>query len=185
MAPARRYTPEQVQALRDRYRAGEGSVTLANRLGMTETSMRAMLTGRTYADVPNPVTLRPPTQPKLTHEQVGVLRERYQAGETVTALSREYGLSFPSCHATVAGTNYVDAPGPTGIIKRRTLTTELNDLVEQVKARPGTWARLGPKPRSHADRFRRRGAQTRRRRRPDGAYDLYIRWPESEEGRVA
>jgi hypothetical protein len=50
---------------------------------------------------------------KLTREQVGVIRSRIAAGESMYSLAREYGVSRPSIRAIRLGTSWAtrDQPG--------------------------------------------------------------------------
>lgn len=64
----------------------------------------------------------------------------------------------------------------------RSRTPEIDDFVNALKARPGVWA-LWHRPVGYASagtEWRRSsGVETACRRRPDGKYDLYVRWPAS------
>ena len=51
-------TDDDVIAIRNRYRNGESQDVLVQGYGLTDKSIRSLVSGRTFADVPNPVPLR-------------------------------------------------------------------------------------------------------------------------------
>jgi hypothetical protein len=49
---------------------------------------------------------------KLTSQQVGEIREKYEAGKTKAELALEYGVSEPNIQLIVSGKTWKDAGGP-------------------------------------------------------------------------
>jgi hypothetical protein len=68
---------------------------------------------------------------------------------------------------------------PPKCLPLRQVHDETREVIEALKARPGEWAHMGDFPSNHAKaNLRRYGVQMASRRRRDGRYDVWVRWPE-------
>ena len=108
-------TDRDVVAIRERYRNGEDQDLLATEYGLTDTSIRNLVSGRTFPDVPNPVPLRERRilrGAKLTKADVINIRERAQEGVSQAVLAKEYGITSTHTSLIVAGKVWTHVGGP-------------------------------------------------------------------------
>lgn len=108
-------TDSEVVAIRERYRSGEDQDLLAAEYGLTATSIRNLVSGRTFPDLPNAVPLRERRilqGAKLTKADVLTIRERAQDGISQAVLAKEYGITSTHTSRIVAGRVWTLVGGP-------------------------------------------------------------------------
>lgn len=111
-----KFTNEQVIEFRRRVRSGEISFTaLGREAGVRHGTMRLLVIGRTYADVPG--ALSPSEIPKrggnrrqFTQEQVLFMRLTYQGGVSANALARAYKINLKAMTEILKGRVYKEVP---------------------------------------------------------------------------
>ena len=104
-----------VIAVRNRYRNGEDQDILAQELGLTVNSLRALVSGRTFADVPNPVPLRERrivNGGKLNEADVLDIRQQAHTGNSPTELADKYDISRGHISRTISGKAWSHVGGP-------------------------------------------------------------------------
>ena len=121
----RKLSDEQVVEIRNRYANGETQTALAIEFGVSHQTIGAIVRGKTYKDVPGPLTknCRGTQRSKLrkfSDEQVFQIRNRYASEETLTALATEFGASISAIRNIVTGKTYKDLPGPRTFRNRTT-----------------------------------------------------------------
>jgi transcriptional regulator with XRE-family HTH domain len=114
-----RLTDAQVVELRERYAAGERQVDLAAAFGVKQTTVSAIVTGKTRAAAGGPIatpaqakkkppsTTRPATasarKAALTTDQVEAIRARVEEGESRAAVAEALGVSIHTVHSIMSG----------------------------------------------------------------------------------
>ena len=102
-------TEAQVTEIRERYSAGENQYALARVFGVDQTTISPLLSGKTWGHVPGAIAAPGPArgaalpQAKLTAVIVAQCRARRAAGETLTALCAEFGISPGALSQAVTG----------------------------------------------------------------------------------
>lgn len=112
---AAKLTDQQVSAAREAVAHGATITSQAEKYHVTPAAMSRAVTGEGWKHVATPV---PPPRQKphnrvLTAELVYELRCRHiHDGETVSALSREIGVSVDTMHKAIKGKNWKNVPMP-------------------------------------------------------------------------
>ncbi|WP_084102288.1 hypothetical protein [Demequina sp. NBRC 110051] len=112
-----RLTDADVVRLRERYAAGERQTDLAAVFGVAQTSVSAIVSGRTRADAGGPIAARSPraqrpqatstrsasARNRLTDAVVAEVRERVGAGEGRAEVAAALGISKASVDSIMSG----------------------------------------------------------------------------------
>lgn len=110
-------TAPQVSKAREMYRNGHLLVEIASYLGLSGNNVSAVLNGRTYHNVPNPVS-RDEWHPKrgqqgsfsatakLDEEDAIEIRRRIAKGETHASIANHFGVSRPTVSLIASGKNW-------------------------------------------------------------------------------
>jgi hypothetical protein len=104
-------TTDIVQECRRRYVAGERVPALAREFEVSPGAMSSLISGRIWSWLPGGAPNRPPVRlkgeehhaAKLTAEIVLACRARAAAGESQTALAREFGVRQPTMNHAITG----------------------------------------------------------------------------------
>ncbi len=108
------FTDEQVIEFRRRVRLGEiAFTTLAREVNVRHKTMRLLVLGRTYADVPgalNPAEIPKYSRRKFTDEQVLFMRLIFRGGVSAQALARHYGVDPKAITEILKGRVYREVP---------------------------------------------------------------------------
>ena len=99
-------TEDEVSTIRNRYSNGEDQDLLALEHSLTVRSVRSLVSGRTFADIPNPVPLRERrivTGRKLSEADVLDLRRQANDGISRRELARTYGVTRSHISRIIAG----------------------------------------------------------------------------------
>lgn len=144
MADARgggvRLSDAEVVELRERYAAGARQVELAEKFGVSQNTVSALVLGRTRVAVGGPIKSgttpkAPPRKastrkPPMTTEQVAEVRARVAGGEARAAVAAALGVSIHTVHSIMSGrrTGRTSAPdrqfSEQDVIAMRTLFSE-------------------------------------------------------------
>jgi NUMOD4 motif/HNH endonuclease len=102
---AAKLTAEIVISCRQRFAAGETQVNLATEFNVDQSVISDAVRGVSWKDLDEPPVLLPlnSRQSKMTKEIVWECRRRHGAGETITALAREFGISRSAVSMAVSG----------------------------------------------------------------------------------
>lgn len=112
--PNARFTDEQVAEMRRRYSAGESQASLGRAFGTSGEVVGPVVTGKTWRHLPGAIpsggTSRGEShyRSRLTVESVRLIRARHAAGDSQTALAREFGVSLGTVHSVVRRINWKD-----------------------------------------------------------------------------
>lgn len=108
-----RLTDADVVRLRERYASGERQTDLAAEFGIAQTSVSAIVSGRTRADAGGPVASPSPRAPRaakagatrtrLTDAVAAEVRERVGAGEARADVATALGISKASVDSIMSG----------------------------------------------------------------------------------
>jgi len=106
-APNAKLSDESVAEIRSRVGAGERLIVIAKELGVSMTIVSQAARGDRWQHVEAPVVRRDgPRRAKLTAQQVGAIRRRYDAGERKANLASEYDVTWWTIHAIVKGKSW-------------------------------------------------------------------------------
>ena len=109
------FTDDEVMAIRNRYRNGEEIHALAQEFGVTDKSMRSLVSGRTFADVANPVPLRERrivNGGKLNETDALDIRQQAHDGVSLGELAMKYGVTRSHISRIVIGKAWPHVGGP-------------------------------------------------------------------------
>ena len=109
------FTDDEVITIRNRYRDGENQDFLAQEYGLTVKSVRSLVSGRTFADVPNPVPLREREVVKgrkLNEADVLDIRQQAHEGVPRGELAAKYDTSNGHISRIMAGEAWPHVGGP-------------------------------------------------------------------------
>lgn len=112
----RKLTDDQVREIRA---SSENNGVLSRRYGINAPAIQRIRTGETYKRVKTPVWVenacsrsRQTHQRVFTNEQVAQMREKFAAGESLTHLAIDYGVTITCVGFILDGKTYKDAGGP-------------------------------------------------------------------------
>ena len=108
-------TDDDVTMIRNRYKNGVDQGLLAQEYGLTDKSVRSLVSGRTFADVPNPVPLRERrivNGGKLNEADVLDIRQQAHTGISLTELADKYGTSRSHISRIISGRAWPHVGGP-------------------------------------------------------------------------
>ncbi|WP_143340436.1 helix-turn-helix domain-containing protein [Demequina sp. NBRC 110057] len=110
-----RLSDDDVVRLRERYAAGDSQAGLAQEFGVSQTSVSALVTGKTRADAGGPLAVGSPRprrasapasaspRVRLTDALVAQVRERVGAGEARAEVASALGISKASVDSIMSG----------------------------------------------------------------------------------
>lgn len=103
-----RFTQSDIEDMRRRYAAGESQSSIARSYDTPQMVIRRIITGEAWSHVPGAAALRPSTgeghhSAKLTEAIVIEIRQRHSAGESLSTLACEFGVSVTPVHDAVRG----------------------------------------------------------------------------------
>lgn len=107
--PKVKLTEKEVLVIRERRAAGDKPVAIARDYDVDVGTISCITTGKIWAWADGPITI---PEPKMTDVKVVELRHRRAAGESVSALATEYGISRIYASKICFGSLWVDAGGP-------------------------------------------------------------------------
>ncbi|GMA36281.1 hypothetical protein [Demequina litorisediminis] len=123
-----RLSDDDVARLRERYATGERQADLAVAFGVSQTSVSALVTGRTRADAGGPLAQAPAKPPRasrstqasprvrLTDEVVAQVRRRVGEGEARAEVASGLGISKASVDSIMAGRRGGSTAGRAGAL---------------------------------------------------------------------
>ena len=108
-------TEDEVTTIRNRYKNGEDQGFLAQEYSLTVKSVRSLVSGRTFADVPNPVPLRERRivkGRKFSEADVLDIRQQAHTRISLTELTGKYGTSRAHISRIISGQAWPHVGGP-------------------------------------------------------------------------
>lgn len=98
-------TEQDVTHILTRLAAGDYGKDIAKDFGVTAANITAIRLGKTWAHIPRPPGIESYAGWALTNQQVREIEKRLKAGELMTQLAREYGVSNTAARSIRDGRN--------------------------------------------------------------------------------
>ena len=118
-------TARRVRRIRTLYQEGKEVESLAKKYGVSQSSIYAALSGKTWKDAGGPIQTKDSRRrrirrsSRMNEERVREARRLFEKGQSLTELARRFGASTGTMSDLVRGKTWSHVPGATQVRKGR------------------------------------------------------------------